>query len=255
MESSTAASGLTFQSLEPLSQPVSNDSNEKGHTITAHEKIPPQAPERVQIPIEGMTCASCVGRVEKALSAVPGVLSASVNLATEQAEVRISDPSVRPDLIHVIEATGYSVPGKTIELAIDGMTCASCVGRVERALQTVSGVTDARVNLATEKATVEGTADAATLIAAVAETGYAAREVARDTGEDAARATRNLRRKIEELEEMSNTLETLIDACHGDHRPDCPIIADLENSETEESLRDVKPRAGAIDPVMQITKR
>ncbi len=158
--------------------------------MTAHEKIPPQAPERVQIPIEGMTCASCVGRVEKALSAVPGVLSASVNLATEQAEVRISDPSVQPDLIHVIEATGYSVPGKTIELAIDGMTCASCVGRVERALQTVSGVTDARVNLATEKATVEGTADAATLIAAVAETGYAAREVARDTGEDAARATR-----------------------------------------------------------------
>ncbi len=65
----------------------------------------------------------------------------------------------------------------------------------------------------------------------------------------------NLRRKIEELEEMSNTLETLIDACHGDHRPDCPIIADLENSETEESLRDVKPRAGAIDPVMQIKKR
>jgi Au+-exporting ATPase len=57
-----------------------------------------------------MTCASCVGRVERALSAVPGVLSANVNLATESAEVRIAKPSVRPELIRAIEATGDPAP-------------------------------------------------------------------------------------------------------------------------------------------------
>mgnify|MGYP003836385515 CR=1 FL=1 len=158
--------------------------------MNAHTKLPPQASETVQIPIEGMTCASCVGRVEKALSAVPGVLSASVNLATERAEIRIEDPSVRPALISAVEVTGYTVPGKTVELAVDGMTCASCVGRVERALQAVPGVTGASVNLATEQATVESTADVAALIAAVAETGYTAREVGQDTGAEAARAAR-----------------------------------------------------------------
>ncbi|MEQ9040347.1 MAG: Cu(I)-responsive transcriptional regulator [Silicimonas sp.] len=65
----------------------------------------------------------------------------------------------------------------------------------------------------------------------------------------------NLRRKIEELEAMSNTLETLIDACHGDHRPDCPIIADLENSDRENPRRDIKSRAGATDRAMRVAKR
>ncbi|MDU8912261.1 heavy metal translocating P-type ATPase [Aestuariicoccus sp. MJ-SS9] len=158
--------------------------------MNAHTDMSRRAAETIQLPIEGMTCASCVGRVEKALSAVPGVVAASVNLATERAEVQVSDTSVRTDLVRAVEATGYTVPGKTVELAVDGMTCASCVGRVERALKAVPGVTEARVNLATEQATVEGTADIAALIAAVAETGYTAREVARDAGEDAAKATR-----------------------------------------------------------------
>ncbi|MEQ9040345.1 MAG: heavy metal translocating P-type ATPase [Silicimonas sp.] len=158
--------------------------------MNAHTKMRPPMSVTLQITVEGMTCASCVGRVEKALSSVPGVLSASVNLATEQAEVRITDPSVQPALVRAVEATGYTVPGRTVELAVEGMTCASCVGRVERALQAVPGVTDARVNLATEQATVEGTPEVATLIAVVAETGYTAREIARDSGEDEARAAR-----------------------------------------------------------------
>jgi Au+-exporting ATPase len=137
-----------------------------------------------------MTCASCVGRVERALSAVPGVLSANVNLATESAEVRIAKPSLRPELIRAIEATGYAVPGKTIVLAVDGMTCASCVGRVERAIQAIPGVTRASVNLATEQATVEGTADVSTLIAAVAETGYTAREVSQQAGDEEGKTAR-----------------------------------------------------------------
>ncbi|SDI96695.1 heavy metal translocating P-type ATPase [Lutimaribacter saemankumensis] len=158
--------------------------------MNAHTDTTRLTAETIQIPIEGMTCASCVGRVEKALLAVPGALSASVNLATERAEVQVSDPSVRTDLIHAVEATGYAVPGKITELSIDGMTCASCVGRVERALQAVPGVTSANVNLAKEQATVKGTADVAALIAAVAETGYTAREVAQDSGEDEAKAAR-----------------------------------------------------------------
>ncbi|PWJ20773.1 heavy metal translocating P-type ATPase [Jannaschia seohaensis] len=158
--------------------------------MKAHTDTPPQTGGTVRIPIEGMTCASCVGRVERALSAVPGVLSANVNLATESAEVSIAEPSVRPELIRAIEATGYAVPRQTIVLAVDGMTCASCVGRVERALQAIPGVTEATVNLATEQATVEGTADVSTLIAAVAETGYIAREVSQQAGEDEGKTAR-----------------------------------------------------------------
>lgn len=135
--------------------------------------------EAVSLPIEGMTCASCVGRVERALKSVPGVLDASVNLATERAEVRLAAPVARADLIRAVEDVGYTVTASTIELAIDGMTCASCVGRVERALRAVPGVTGANVNLATERATVTGSADAAALIAAVADSGYDARLVDR----------------------------------------------------------------------------
>ena len=65
----------------------------------------------------------------------------------------------------------------------------------------------------------------------------------------------NLRRKIEELESMSHTLETLIEACHGDHRPDCPIIADLEKSDPQGERSNPKRRTGAIDPGLKVSKR
>jgi copper ion binding protein len=133
---------------------------------------PPSTPvaapiSKLTLPIEGMTCASCVGRVERALAAVPGVESASVNLATERAEVRLSAAVARADLVAAVEAVGYDVPAPAIpaapagsvELAVEGMTCASCVGRVERALRAVPGVEEASVNLATERATVRGSAD------------------------------------------------------------------------------------------------
>ncbi|MCE5972389.1 heavy metal translocating P-type ATPase [Sinirhodobacter sp. WL0062] len=133
--------------------------------------------ETISLPIEGMTCASCVGRVERALRAVPGVLDASVNLATERADIRLAGPVERADLTRAVEDAGYTVTALTVELAIDGMTCASCVGRVERALRAVPGVSEATVNLATERATVKGAADLATLVAAVAEVGYNARAI------------------------------------------------------------------------------
>ena len=134
----------------------------------------------ISLPIEGMTCASCVGRVEAALAKVEGVASVSVNLATERADIRLNRPVDRMALIQAIEKVGYDVPQGTIELAIGGMTCASCVGRVEKALKAVPGVTDAVVNLATERATVRGVASVQDLIAAVDKVGYEASPV--DTG-------------------------------------------------------------------------
>ncbi len=104
--------------------------------------------------VDGMTCASCVGRVEKALLKVPGVESASINLATEKATVRARRDMPFDTLAAAVEKAGYEVPADSVSLSISGMTCASCVGRVEKALKKVPGVTAASVNLATEKAQV-----------------------------------------------------------------------------------------------------
>lgn len=143
------------------------------------------AGETISLPIEGMTCASCVGRVERALKGVPGVVDASVNLATERADVRLVAPVPRATLVHAVEDVGYSVRAATVELAVEGMTCASCVGRVERALKAVPGVTEASVNLATERAVVKGNADLPALLGAVEAVGYAARPVDRSTAANA----------------------------------------------------------------------
>ncbi|WP_426240502.1 heavy metal translocating P-type ATPase [Pararhizobium sp. DWP1-1-3] len=142
----------------------------------------------ISIPIEGMTCASCVGRIERAIKAVPGVETVSVNLGTERASITTQSPVAREKLVEAIENAGYFVPVQSAgsvgptELAIEGMTCASCVGRVERALKAVPGVTEAAVNLATERATIHGTADQAGMIAAIADVGYAAKVIGSAVG-------------------------------------------------------------------------
>ena len=107
------------------------------------------------LPIEGMTCASCVSTVERALNRVEGVDEANVNLATERASIKYSDDTVElTDLIQVVEETGYTVQVEKVTLPIGGMTCASCVAHVDGALRDTPGVLDVNVNLATEKATV-----------------------------------------------------------------------------------------------------
>ncbi|WP_248800325.1 heavy metal translocating P-type ATPase [Pseudomonas sp. MWU13-2105] len=133
------------------------------------------APTLFDLPIAGMTCASCAGRVERALSKVAGASAVSVNLATEQARVQAPADSL-PALLRAVEQAGYSVPTQTLELDIGGMTCASCAGRVERALSKVSGVQRVSVNLASERAHLDllGQVDAARLIAAVTNAGYTA---------------------------------------------------------------------------------
>ncbi|SFQ81795.1 Cu+-exporting ATPase [Pseudomonas sp. NFPP07] len=127
------------------------------------------------LPIAGMTCASCAGRVERALSKVAGAAAVSVNLATEQARVQAPSDSL-PALMAAVQDAGYSVPAHSLELNIGGMTCASCVGRVERALAKVAGVTRVSVNLANERAHIDllGQVDSADLIAAVSKAGYSA---------------------------------------------------------------------------------
>jgi Cu+-exporting ATPase len=130
-------------------------------------------PLSAEFGIEGMTCASCVRRVEKAISAVPGVTSAAVNLATERVTISLADPTAAGAVLKAIEAAGYEPRIQTHELAIEGMTCASCVSRVEKTLKAVPGVVDATVNLATEKATVRFAGDSVeALETAVRQAGY-----------------------------------------------------------------------------------
>ena len=190
---------------------------------------------RVTFPVEGMTCASCVRRVERALDKLDGVENVAVNLATEKASVQL-DPATtgEDDLREAIEQAGYksgriSVPKRApivvpmampqgavpdslvadhstedgLTFDIDGMTCASCVRRVEKALGQVEGVAEASVNLATERARVMprpgSTIDPEALTKVVEDVGYHARQVKQQTStgmdlvsseevEDAARA-------------------------------------------------------------------
>ncbi len=125
-------------------------------------------------PVEGMTCATCVRRVEKAVLAVQGVNSAAVNLAAERVDVRLAGPAGPASVIAAIEAAGYHVTRETLELGVAGMTCASCVKRVEKAIATVPGVISAAVNLATERATVTVVAGTAlpAIEAAIRKAGY-----------------------------------------------------------------------------------
>ncbi len=144
----------------------------------------------VEIPISGMTCASCVARNEKALRRLAGVSTADVNFATEKATVTFDPAQVDVGrLTATIEQAGYDVPLVTETLLIGGMTCASCVARNEKALQRVPGVMAADVNLATEKATVKylpGVTGRDALVAAVRRAGYEVVAPAGRTEHDAA---------------------------------------------------------------------
>ncbi|WBL73123.1 heavy metal translocating P-type ATPase [Serratia liquefaciens] len=138
----------------------------------------------LSLPVEGMTCASCVGRVERALKAVPGVQTAAVNLATERADITFSSQADPQAAVRAIESAGYAVREETTELGIEEMTCASCVGRVEKALRQIPGVIEANVNLATERARVRhstGIVTTAMLETAVEQAGYKARRLSAAT--------------------------------------------------------------------------
>lgn len=145
------------------------------------------------LPISGMTCASCAGRVERALRKVTGAEQVSVNLTTEKARV-LAPPASLPALVEAVREAGYGVPTRTLELQIGGMTCASCVGRVERALGKLAGVEQVSVNLASERAHLEVLAalDDNLLIDAVQKAGYSA-SLPQSTKDDQSAVQRRLR--------------------------------------------------------------
>ena len=109
----------------------------------------------ISLPIRGMTCAACVMHVEHALKETPGVLAATVNLATEKAAVSLERGAVPLDeLRHSVADAGYEIGTTDTTLNVGGMTCAACVMHVEHALRAIPGVMDTAVNLATERARV-----------------------------------------------------------------------------------------------------
>ncbi|GAB4249189.1 MAG: heavy metal translocating P-type ATPase [Thermoleophilia bacterium] len=142
----------------------------------------------VQVPVEGMTCASCVARVQKGLSRLPGVTEAAVNLATEKATVTYAPAELSLEgIAAAVRDLGYDVRTEKLTLAVGGMTCASCVKRVEKALATAPGVVRAAVNFATETAAVEylpGVTSVADLRRTVEEAGYTLRgpEISAEAG-------------------------------------------------------------------------
>ncbi len=108
----------------------------------------------IQLSITGMSCASCVGRVENALNDVPGVSGASVNLANETARFQSDFPAATGAAIEALSAAGYPARTARVTLNVGAMSCASCVGQVEQALKAAPGILDVAVNLAAETAAV-----------------------------------------------------------------------------------------------------
>ncbi|MRR29962.1 hypothetical protein EG834_06520, partial [bacterium] len=134
----------------------------------------------LSVPVDGMTCASCVSHVEKALVELPGVSDVTVNLGTNKASFNFDPELVQiADVRRAIADVGYSVPSQEISLQVTGMTCSSCVAHVEGALKELPGVTDAVVNLGLGKVHVQfipGVVTIPQMKRAVRDVGYEARE-------------------------------------------------------------------------------
>ncbi len=96
-------------------------------------------PQTLSLALTGMSCASCVGRAERSLLAVPGVVSATVNLATEAAQVVYRLPATPEQMAGALAEAGYPVRQATVTLQVEGMTCGACTGRVERVLRPSQG--------------------------------------------------------------------------------------------------------------------
>lgn len=141
----------------------------------------------LRVSVQNMSCASCVGRVERALAALPGVEEVSVNLASETAQARVDTDARIPEVIAALDRAGYPARTTSVRLNIASMSCASCVGRVDKALAALPGVTEVNVNLASETVTVtyaEGMVTLADLLKAAADAGYPADPVDATTTED-----------------------------------------------------------------------
>mgnify|MGYP003116338606 CR=1 FL=1 len=129
----------------------------------------------LSFPVEGMSCASCVKRVETAAAKLPGVVEARANFANETLTVSPGPDFDATALRAAIKDAGYELPVEKLEIGIEGMSCASCVKRVEDALAGAPGIVSASVNLATERATLDivgGQTGLAAAEAAITGAGY-----------------------------------------------------------------------------------
>ncbi|MBT4889434.1 MAG: copper ion binding protein, partial [Rhodospirillales bacterium] len=147
------------------------------------------------ISIEGMSCANCSGRIERALGATRGVLESSVNLTTRRASLDI-DPTVTnaADIFKVIEEVGFEPQSEQLEFGVSGMTCVSCVKRVERAIEKLPGIIEVSVNLATQRTRINfltNTITGADIKSAIVDAGYGTVDLEQDaSGEDHEREAR-----------------------------------------------------------------
>ena len=152
-----------------------------------------------------MHCAGCASRVEKALTKVSGVREVNVNYANETARLRYASSAGNVDeIMHAVQDAGYDIRISRTEIRVQGMSCASCVKRVEDALKSVAGATDVSVNLNTEIAVVHhvsGLVDPGDLISSIRSAGYEAAVTTDDASEDIEAETRReaekrLRRRL-----------------------------------------------------------
>ena len=175
--------------------------------MNIHDKAENSAPDegdRLVMRVGGMTCAACVRHVEQALTAAQGVRDAHVNLVGERADLILGPEADLANLVARVKEAGYESRLVHVTMGIGGMTCASCVAHVEKALKGVAGVTAARVNLATETATIdglEGVVEPAALAEAVRRAGYEPRlrddrSAAPDPFERRATETATMRRRF-----------------------------------------------------------
>ncbi len=152
--------------------------------------------ERLDLPIEGMSCASCAGRIEKGLAELPGVSEATVNFATQKATILFDPGATGPEAFRAkVKDLGYDVGAERATISIRGMSCASCVEKIENALRGTEGVLSASVNFGTERASVEylsATVGLPQLKATIKNLGY---EPLEEEGEEAADRERLARQK------------------------------------------------------------
>lgn len=140
-------------------------------------------PTSLTFDVKGMSCASCVRRVEKAVTKIPGITEATANLAAERIHIAFEGPSAPLDAAASIRKAGFDVAEDTVEFSVEGMTCASCIRRVEKVLERIPGVVEATANLATRRAQVRvlaGAVELEQLINAVNKTGFEASPLANE---------------------------------------------------------------------------
>ena len=143
--------------------------------------------QTIRLSVQNMSCASCVGRVERALTSLAGVSDVSVNLASETVQAHVDAPERVSEIAAALDTAGYPARVQTVRLNVASMSCASCVGRVDKALAAVPGVKSVTVNLASETATVayiEGAVQIDELLRAAKEAGYPATPVDAQSHED-----------------------------------------------------------------------